>query len=1209
TQPNQQQFFRQTQTNRLQSLYPEYNIRQPTSLQTRTAPRLISSRPLLDNGQLTRQFSTDRQISSNTRSGSLSQSSLANMQLARIDPSGRIVPLSAAEREEFIRKGGKLVGQVLNRPNQNTDRRIQPPQQRTDLQPKPATARNIRVPVTQTFMGFNRPQSPGSDNFLPPPTDPRRVQVPSIQSQFGRDGRRFNGEGPVRDIGSSLRRQEEETWWRQQQQDLLARERLLQKKEEELEKAFIRQKELELLNSLRDKTPLSASEITPALPPKELPLLQPTLVESATPPPPDTTTSSTTAATTTTTPAPVQMTSPVYVAPADVVTLNTVPVHPVTPVAVVTSTIESTTEKAFKPIEILASLPNDTVVHADNTAKLNVTFLLGMSSIVSTEAPVAQDVTQSVFKVLTPDKVVTEYANVNINTVTPKDLIYSTDAKSLPVTDLKNITPGPATPGYDAKVNELIRQMAIDMLLSRIKQSQIQPSPAGFDSQLAAELIRLLGGNANLTLTPTSQILNPMSATTTSATTRDTTVGVAQPPVVPEATVTQGASVIQEAPVVPEPSPSKILTSTVPSAVLPEVAPTSAPVSRPALNNFSKQLASLAQNVIEALLQQSFSGMKTHDEPLVRAANVLLGEIKMLTGPQASQITNSSTSLAENVLSIAGAGKVLAEPVAAETTRSLLPETSAANISDQSNQNPLMTEAYNVTLGSMFTDYLNVTYDATNATEPSTTATPVTEPTEAVPTPPANLPPAFEPLPGMENVSKSQLDRILSTSGIQSSAASVNTKMALVLLLSKYYGISADAALAIINMMAVVKKDSALEAKAGELDALKLPVAMPDASVSGLASTTASAINSAVDGGPIETSSGNTEQIKQTNDGTTAPSQFLKQAVNESASVLNTSITHDLTLSKAVNKSPSLISLSEVTTLASSVSSPNDVTTVSTSATSKASSTEALPKFPTTTSTAAPLFSKDLIVLSSPPLLLTESFSMPTTSTALLSHASTRASNSLNVTPSTGVTSTTSANILPSKAPTAVTSTTASYDNTSYDSTPYDSTPYDSTSYDSTSYDSTSYDTTSSTTVKVVNPSFSFLMSSLSKLASELAARKAATEESTTSQYTDPSLLANAPNLVLKAYEVIAGVFNITPAELHGIVASRVMRSTTSAPVVSTTTTTAVPAETPETPEPPEPGEVMPFELMALGLSASNWNIRPKSAMQKELMNFLGYSV
>ncbi|XP_055872854.1 mucin-2-like isoform X3 [Biomphalaria glabrata] len=750
TQPNQQQFFRQTQTNRLQSLYPEYNIRQPTSLQTRTAPRLISSRPLLDNGQLTRQFSTDRQISSNTRSGSLSQSSLANMQLARIDPSGRIVPLSAAEREEFIRKGGKLVGQVLNRPNQNTDRRIQPPQQRTDLQPKPATARNIRVPVTQTFMGFNRPQSPGSDNFLPPPTDPRRVQVPSIQSQFGRDGRRFNGEGPVRDIGSSLRRQEEETWWRQQQQDLLARERLLQKKEEELEKAFIRQKELELLNSLRDKTPLSASEITPALPPKELPLLQPTLVESATPPPPDTTTSSTTAATTTTTPAPVQMTSPVYVAPADVVTLNTVPVHPVTPVAVVTSTIESTTEKAFKPIEILASLPNDTVVHADNTAKLNVTFLLGMSSIVSTEAPVAQDVTQSVFKVLTPDKVVTEYANVNINTVTPKDLIYSTDAKSLPVTDLKNITPGPATPGYDAKVNELIRQMAIDMLLSRIKQSQIQPSPAGFDSQLAAELIRLLGGNANLTLTPTSQILNPMSATTTSATTRDTTVGVAQPPVVPEATVTQGASVIQEAPVVPEPSPSKILTSTVPSAVLPEVAPTSAPVSRPALNNFSKQLASLAQNVIEALLQQSFSGMKTHDEPLVRAANVLLGEIKMLTGPQASQITNSSTSLAENVLSIAGAGKVLAEPVAAETTRSLLPETSAANISDQSNQNPLMTEAYNVTLGSMFTDYLNVTYDATNATEPSTTATPVTEPTEAVPTPPANLPPAFEPLPGME---------------------------------------------------------------------------------------------------------------------------------------------------------------------------------------------------------------------------------------------------------------------------------------------------------------------------------------------------------------------------------------------------------------------------------------------------------------------------
>uniref|UniRef100_A0A2C9LER2 Uncharacterized protein n=1 Tax=Biomphalaria glabrata TaxID=6526 RepID=A0A2C9LER2_BIOGL len=486
--------------------------------------------------------------------------------------------------------------------------------------------------------------------------------------------------------------------------------------------------------------------------------------------------------------------------------------------------------------------------------------------------------------------------------------------------------------------------------------------------------------------------------------------------------------------------------------------------------------------------------MKTHDEPLVRAANVLLGEIKMLTGPQASQTANSSISLAENVLSIAGAGKVLAEPVAAETTRSLLPETSAANVSDQSTQNPLMTEAYNVTLGSLFTDYLNVTYDATNATEPSTTATPVTEPTEAVPTPPANLPPAFEPLPGMENVSKSQLDRILSTSGIQSSAASVNTKMALVLLLSKYYGISADAALAIINMMAVVKKDSTLEAKVGELDALKLPVAMPDASVSGLASTTASAINSAVDGGPIETSSGNTEQIKQTNDGTTAPSQFLNQAVNESASVLNTSITHDLTLSKAVNKSPSLISLSEVTTLASFVASPNDATTVSTSAASKASSTEALPKFPTTTSTAAPLFSKDLIVLSSPPLLLTESLSMPTTSTALLSHASTRASNSLNVTPSTGVTSTTSANILPSEAPTAVTSTTASYDNTSYDSTPYDS---------------TSYDSTSSTTVKVVNPSFSFLMSSLSKLASELAARKAAYEESTTSQYTDPSLLAN----------------------------------------------------------------------------------------------------
>ncbi|KAH9508503.1 hypothetical protein Btru_055369 [Bulinus truncatus] len=534
-----QQYFGAPSGQRISSLYPEYSLRQQPSLQRQEqsqsgAPVLRLSRgQFVDNGQPTRELSPvqSRQQGADRSSGT-NQRSFSNLQLARIDPSGRIIPLSPAEREEFIRKGGKLIGPI-SRQSQSSDRSAQRP----SVQSRPSTAANNRMTNSNNFMGFNR-ASNVYDNFLYPSVDQRRTPSSFIQNPYPRDSS-WRSPQTARDRDNALRRE----WV--EQQDVLERQRISQKKEEELQKALNLQREIDLKNSLQEKNQPATSDLTGA----DLPATSesfvvvvvdhwresPQLLYTTTPPPVET---STPAAEQTSTVA-ISAPSAVISAPSAVVAAPSAggtdqpnqanPVIQANPVstAVESKKVESsTTSQPTKTTQTTPSPNNETVVRTGIPAKINVSFVLGMtnSQVVTTEAPVNS------IKVVIPGSMTTDSAysanNSSRSSISSSSSIQRADAVtgvsadtntwtqttasvSTPLPGTGVITNGSkadpavtATSGYEAKVNELIRQMAIDMLLSRIKQSQVQTSPAGFDSQLAAELIRLLGGG-NVTVAPT----------------------------------------------------------------------------------------------------------------------------------------------------------------------------------------------------------------------------------------------------------------------------------------------------------------------------------------------------------------------------------------------------------------------------------------------------------------------------------------------------------------------------------------------------------------------------------------------------------------------------------------------------------------------------------------------------------------------------------
>ncbi|CAL1538106.1 unnamed protein product, partial [Lymnaea stagnalis] len=434
--------------------------------------------------------------------------------------------------------------------------------------------------------------------------------------------------------------------------------------------------------------------------------------------------------------------------------------------------LPSTQMPALEPVTGAIEPGHDTVTGAGDpgrdtvigrTNKINVTILVGMKNAATTDTPstplptMDHSLTYGVSSPTTVSGTTNHPAQPSFNnqptvagtstTVTPVNSGPSngelTSDVIFPVTSVTEHATSDNVTSHEAKINELIKQMAVDMLMSRILQSKTTQSSTGFDSQLANELVRLLGGSPIVASTAQVQLVAVDVTTVGPSSTKPQISVVNATPQVVHENIGSGT--------IPEASTSRNVEATT------QIITTNSTVAAgvdPVIMNANNQLASLAQNVIETLLAQTASGALRQDDPLIRAAQALLGEIKELTKNSSSLLNGTRTVLSNMTLDLNSQATASTTDMTTNQSNATLNDTALnATLNDTAvNGQDFNLTSMNFSLA--LDTYNSTTDNTTTAMETTTTAVPVTEATEAVPTPPPpppGMPHLFEALPGMAN--------------------------------------------------------------------------------------------------------------------------------------------------------------------------------------------------------------------------------------------------------------------------------------------------------------------------------------------------------------------------------------------------------------------------------------------------------------------------
>ncbi|RUS81255.1 hypothetical protein EGW08_010997 [Elysia chlorotica] len=215
--------------------------------------------------------------------------------------------------------------------------------------------------------------------------------------------------------------------------------------------------------------------------------------------------------------------------------------------------------------------------------------------------------------------------------------------------------------GMAARINAVIRQMAMNMLTNNAPNDPT----ATQGTTLASELVTLLSDQPANGAAPANSVVPPTNPTGQSMVPPTNPLG--QSPVLPPvsnlaidvaAGATQGAGPLQTTPFMDTATQAPI------AAGVSNMPPASVAPGDP-MAQVNVQLASLAQNVIQALLAQTASGAAPANSPMVTAAQSLLTQIQALTGgpspsPAAAPVPTNITSI--GVGSFPAAAEALALP-------------------------------------------------------------------------------------------------------------------------------------------------------------------------------------------------------------------------------------------------------------------------------------------------------------------------------------------------------------------------------------------------------------------------------------------------------------------------------------------------------------------------------------------------------------------